>query len=156
MPRKRVDVTLYPEAGRAVQAFQFRMLRPLKDAVDQAAARNNRSINAEIHARLQASFSEEKALGGPELHWLVTLVVAAFTAAGRMRAPGNPDWVDNPEARIAGTFTAIDALLAALPNMPPERVNIEIEGLRSALLTRVAREQMRQDAERAPAARKVA
>jgi hypothetical protein len=124
------------------------MQRPLKEAVDRAAARNNRSINAEIHARLEASFVEERALGGPEMHWLVTLVVAAFTTAAQMQARGDPNWASNPDARRAGIFTAIDSLLALLPDTTPQDLMVEIEGLKSRLLTREMHKRIQEEEKR--------
>jgi hypothetical protein len=132
--RSTADLTIRP--------FGFRMRPELKAALEQAAAQQGRSINSEIAARLEESFNDERALGGPPMRWLVTLVVAAFTVAGRLRAPGDPDPLRNREVYKSGMFAAIDALLAALPDATPEEVAQEIETLEGRLLSRVAREQM--------------
>jgi hypothetical protein len=76
------------------------------------------------------------------MRWLVALVVSAFTVAGRMRAPDAPDPLRNREAYRAGMFAAIDGLFAALPDATSEEIALEIEGLKSRLLTRAAQEHM--------------
>ena len=43
--------------------FRIRMTPEIKAAIVDAAARNNRSINAEILARLESSFHSDRLLG---------------------------------------------------------------------------------------------
>jgi hypothetical protein len=157
MPRKRVDVNVAPAIGHvsgglaaatarakghAALPFQLRLPGEVRAALDQAAA-GRRSVNAEIVARLQASFAAERALGGPEMRWLVELAIASFTFAGRMRAPGDPNWLRNQEAYRSGLFALIDALLAGIPGVTPEEIAVEIEGLKSRLLTRLVQQEER-------------
>jgi hypothetical protein len=139
---KREDVNVTPATGRATMPspFQFRMRPELKQALEEAAARNGRSINAELAARVERSFAEEAALGGPEMRWLVALVHSAFTTACRLRAPGNPDPLRDREVYRAGMFAVIDSLFATLPDATPEEVAVEIEGLKGRLLSRVAQQ----------------
>jgi hypothetical protein len=153
MPRrKRVDVNVTPATGHvmlpehAMLPFHFRMRQSLRDALDEAAARHGQSLNSEIHARLERSFSEERALGGPEMRWLVELAVASFTFAGRMRAPDDPHWLGNQEAYRAGLFALIDSLLAGIPDATPEDIAVEIEGLKGRLLTRLVHQRERERA----------
>jgi hypothetical protein len=157
MPRKRLDANVTPATGHAsgglapatagakghALPFQLRLPGELRAALDQAAAGHGRSVNAEIVARLQASFSEERALGGPEMRWLVELAVASFTFAGRLRAPDDPHWLRNQEAYRAGLFALIDSLLAGIPDATPEDIAVEIEGLKGRLLTRLVHQRER-------------
>ena len=48
--------------GRGSEQFPLRMPDGMRDALKVAADRNGRSMNAELVARLQASFGEEEKL----------------------------------------------------------------------------------------------
>jgi hypothetical protein len=149
MARRRKDVTVETLTGHVdlqPAPFQIRLRGDLKRALEEAAIRARRSINAEIIARLENSFTQERTVGGHGMRWLVTLVVSAFTVAGQMRAPSNPDPLKNRQVYRAGMFAVIDAMMAALPDATAEEIALEIEGLRGRLLSRVARERMEEGA----------
>ena len=59
-----------------------------------------------------------------------------------MRAPDDSNPLQNREVYRTGMFAVIDSLLAGLPDATHEEIAIEIEGLKSRLLSRVAREHM--------------
>jgi hypothetical protein len=122
--------------------FQFRMRPELRRALEQAAAKSGRSINAEMATRLERSFQEEFALGGTEMRWLVHMVVAAFTVASRWCVPDEPHSLRDKDTYLAGMFGAIDAMMIGIPDATPEDIAVQIEGLKGRLLSRLAQEQM--------------
>ena len=63
MPRQRTEPT--EPSVKPVQALQLRLQRALKEASSRPPQRNGRSLNAEMHARLEASFRPEDDWGGP-------------------------------------------------------------------------------------------
>jgi len=107
MPRKRTEAT----------PFQFRMAPELKTALMLAAARNGRSINLEIHARLEASFAEQAQTDGPTIQAIMARILAAFLHGGRLGAisRGHPEWepeqwVQDRIARKVAIAAVVDAL----------------------------------------------
>jgi hypothetical protein len=128
MPRRKETETV--QVG-------LRVKEPLRAALEQAAEQRGVSMNAEIVRRLERSFTEEEGFGGAEIRRLAYLMTTAFTRAGRLRAAGKPDWIDDPDCYRAGMFGVVDALLIGLPDATPEEVAIEIESLKGKLLTRI-------------------
>jgi hypothetical protein len=115
---------------------KIRMAVSLRALLERLADQNGRSLSGEIVSRVAETVYIERALGGPEMRWLVNMVISAFTFAARMQAPEDPDWVRNRDAYRAGMFAVVDGLLAGLPDMTPEEIHLEIEVLKSRLLTR--------------------
>jgi hypothetical protein len=136
---KREDLTM---AGEEAVQVKVRMAAALRTMLERLADQAGRSLSAEIVSRVAETVHTERALGGPEMRWLVNLAVSAFTFAARLRAPEDPDWTHNREAYKAGMFAVIDGMLAGLPDATPEEIHLEIEGLRSRLLTRCVQAQL--------------
>jgi Arc-like DNA binding domain len=128
MSRTRRDVNVEPATGRVhaqlsfgtqrPMPFQFRMQPELKEALEAAVARNGRSLNAEIHARLEASFAEQFQAGGSEeVRVIIDRVRAAFLHGGRLGAlsRGHPEWgpdewMRDDIARKVAIAAAVDEL----------------------------------------------
>jgi TraY domain len=110
-----------------------------RQRLEAAAAANGRSLAQEVEARLERSFVEEAALGGPEMVRLAYLMTTAFATAASRAASGNPDWASDPDAYRAGLTGVVDALLIGMPDATVENIGLLIEDLKSRLLSRVAR-----------------
>lgn len=76
-------------------AFSIRMSSELKDRLAAEAARNGRSMAAEIEARVERTFRQDDQVGGAELSALMQLALASarFVEAKRVAAIG-------PEANL--------------------------------------------------------
>ena len=105
-----------------MRPFQLRLRARLHDALAQDAARHARSLNGEIHARLEASYAEQEQTGGPEVRRLVRIWREAFLQGLRIgaRAHDLPD--QSPAAALQDLFAqrtalhlANDEVLRALP-----------------------------------------
>ena len=116
--------------------LKVRMKEPLRAALEEASERRGVSMNAEIVQRLERSFTEEESLGGPGMRRLAYSMIVAFTRAGRLRAGGKENWIDDPDCYRAGVFGVVDALLIGM-NVPPQEVDLAIESLRGKLMSRV-------------------
>jgi hypothetical protein len=110
-----------------------------RQRLETAAAANGRSLAQEVEARLERSFLEEAALGGPEMVRLAYLMTTAFATAANRVANGSPDWANDPAAYRAGLTAVVDALLIGMPDATAEDMGLLIEALKSRLLSRVAR-----------------
>jgi hypothetical protein len=63
------------------------MREPLRANLQKAAKANKVSLNNELVARLERTFNEEHALGGPELRHIVQLMATAFLMGDRLALP---------------------------------------------------------------------
>lgn len=135
MPR-----TTAPTGDAKRHPLNMRTTKAVRDKLEAAAGANGRSLAQEVEARLERSFQEEAGFGGPEMRRLVFLMAAAFATAARARSGGKDTWLDDPICYRAGMFGVFDALLVGLPGATVEDMTLEIEGLKSKLLTRLAQE----------------
>jgi hypothetical protein len=133
MPRKRTDTI----------QLKLRFSEGLRRRLASAAERNQQSMNAEIVARLEASFSRDDAFGGPELHQIATLMAATFINAGKVQAgPGvsSEKWVHDAAIRLHAAFCVPDALLIGMATDDPkiqEIIETELGRLESRISGRV-------------------
>jgi hypothetical protein len=106
MPRKR---------GDEATAFQFRMSQDLRAALERAAAASGRSLNAEIHDRLEASLSAtpaDETVAGMVRGLAEMLAVVGERAA---RTAGVTDWTSDPWAYHQAKIAAGMVLQALRP-----------------------------------------
>lgn len=76
----------------SVAPFGLRMLPDLREKLDEAAARNRRSLNAEIVSRLEESFNNLELEGTlVDLHSIERLLKAADNVLKRYKYPRNTD-----------------------------------------------------------------
>jgi Arc-like DNA binding domain len=122
-----------PDKARKRNNVTIRMRDELKSKIEQNATAHQRSISEEIETRLERSFVEETAFGGPEMRRMAYLMGSAFAVAGQHSAAGEPDWLDEPAHYAAAGAGVIDALLIGRADEP-----LLIEGWLSRLLTRKA------------------
>jgi hypothetical protein len=121
--------------------LNMRTTKETRERLEAAASTNGRSLAQEVEVRLERSFTEEGALGGPDMRRLAYLMISAFATAGRLSAAGKEHWIDDPMCYRAGLVGVVDALLIGLPDATLEDVAILIESLKGRLLTRIAREE---------------
>lgn len=131
MPKRRQDAAAEPETGyiapeqpnvgspEPMVPFQFRMRPSLKEALERAAEQNSRSVNAEIHHRVEASLVDEarRAQPEPELEDLMQIGRTAFIRGGALaaRAQGLEEtpqhWLRDPVAYRAAVHQMSDTLM---------------------------------------------
>lgn len=86
----------------------------LRNKLERAAKTNDRSINAEINFRLNASFAEEAAFGGHAMKEMALRMFVAFNAAGAGAAYShdlNGDWLESSDCYRAAMFGVLEALM---------------------------------------------
>lgn len=81
--------------------FKVRLPQSLKDQIEEAAAKNNRSMNGEILARLEASFAENAEVASDAR--------SKLAAQRLMRGPGDP--LEKRMAELEGRVQAIEGKL---------------------------------------------
>jgi hypothetical protein len=106
-------------------SFKLRLPEALHENVKAAAKRSEKSINAEITARLQATFSEnresdqlDRLLDDPDLRAMAYVMVTTFDRAGREFAEiaekpelsASSKWMSDPTC-YAGACRAVAAVL---------------------------------------------
>ena len=109
-PRGRPRVS---DETRKKNNVTIRMRDDLKTKVEQSAAGQRRSISEEIAARLDRSFDEQAAFGGPELQQTTYLMASAFAVSGQHSAgDADPrDWLRETGPYAAAMTGVIDAML---------------------------------------------
>lgn len=82
-----------PESGERV-TLGLRVTADMKGRLGDEAVRNGRSLSQEAEIRLEQSFKEEDAFGGPQLREIAHQMAGAFARGGRAgaRARGHPKW----------------------------------------------------------------
>jgi hypothetical protein len=115
----------------------MRTTKETRERLEASAAANGRSLAQEVEARLERSFTEEVALGGPGMLDVAYLMVSEFATTGRGSAAGKPDWIKDRDYYLAGVVGAVDALLSR-PDVTDEDAARTIEALKGRLLTRIA------------------
>lgn len=122
-------------AGRV--ALGLRVTPEVKRKLDGAAERSGRSQSQEAELRLERSFDEEDAFGGPELRRIAHLMAIAFANAGSLHAHPRPasEWVHDPDAYVYAAMRVVETLLLQQPGLTIERLALQLEALRGRLLT---------------------
>jgi hypothetical protein len=126
--------------------LKVRMKEPLRVSLETAAKARGVSMNAEAVARLERSFSEESAFGGPDLRDAVFSMVAAFAYNGERaaQAEGHPewtarDWLADPDCYREAMLAAMESLLMKQPGAGFEKIQLQIETLKARMMTRFVR-----------------
>lgn len=94
----------------------------LKERIDNAARRSGRSLTQEIEFRLERSFTEESALGGPEMRMLAMEMVATFHNRGARQGRGAKDWMADVEAYTEAMMGVIEVLMRNHPDRKAEHL----------------------------------
>jgi hypothetical protein len=145
MPRKANAPPRHP--------LNLRTTTVLRDQLEAAAKVSGRSLTAEATARLARSFDQDAAYGDPEVRRVTVAMSVAFSLAGQHYADGKPGWTRNRDAYLAGVRGVVDALLIGIPDVTDEEIWLEIECLKSSLLTRIAQRRLREQEQAEPPAR---
>ena len=115
-----------------------RMREPLRAKLEKAAKAGKVSLNNELVARVERSFSEDEAFGGPELRRIAILMAATFAIAGQASAPDEQpeQWLKNPAAYISGMAGVLRALMVGVSS---QDTPLAAEALKSVFLTEIAK-----------------
>lgn len=82
--------------------LKVRMKEPLRARIERAAKHRGVSLNAEIVDRVEKSFQQEDALGGPELVGLFQMMAGAVAIIeARTSAKWTSDWETSVAVRVA-------------------------------------------------------
>jgi hypothetical protein len=129
-----------PAAIRKRNNLTFRTRDQLRAQLERMATAAGRSISEEIEYRLTLSFSHDDAFGEPAMRGIAILMAVAFRSAGNLSSGNKPvaEWINDPDVFRRAMFGAIYALFGAIPNVTDEEIALEIEGLKSRLLTNIA------------------
>ena len=102
--------------------LKVRMKEPLRAALEEAARQRGVSMNAEMVARLEASFEQEDRFGGHAMLGMANLMAGAFLRGGQLGAAalGHPEWTPNEwitdaTCHRAGAYAVAAALGLPLP-----------------------------------------
>lgn len=106
--------------------LRLRFNEKLRRRLEQAAARNEQSMNAEIIHRLEASFVDEErfvveSFGTPEVFGIMKIIAAAMLETGRVAGFYSGDfnagfqWIDDPYAYDQAVKAATRVLEALRP-----------------------------------------
>lgn len=133
---KRGRPTKAPKAGERVP-LGLRVTAEMKRKLDAASERSGRSQSQEAEFRMERSFSEEDAFGGPELRRMAIMMAASFGHAGHMHAGQRPaaEWLKDPDAYQAAVIAVVTELLIWMPDAAPERVAMLFEAVKGRVIT---------------------
>jgi Arc-like DNA binding domain len=121
--------------GRKRYPLNMRTTKETRDRLEAAAIASGRSLVQEVEARLERSFHQETALGGPEMARVAFLMAASFAVA-----VGDSRWTDDPLKFGNGVAAVLDALLRGFPQGPEKK--LAIEAIASRVLTRLEQEKL--------------
>jgi hypothetical protein len=119
-----------PVPGQRV-SLGLKVTPEIKQRLDQEARKNGRTQSQQAEVMIERAFTEQAALGGPEMQRMAYLMASAFAVSGRHSAAGKPDWIDDTGHYGAASAGVIDALLIGRTDEA-----LLIEALLSRLLTR--------------------
>jgi TraY domain len=119
--------------------LNMRTTKETRERLEAAAVANGRSLAQEVEARLDQSFNEAVALGGEGMRRMAFHMIAAFASAGRLRAGGNKNWLDDPSAYRAGFRGVVEALLLGLPDSDEQDLLRELDGAAGTIRAHFAR-----------------
>ena len=75
-----------PRPKTALAGMKIRLREPLRARLKSTAKRNGTSLNRELVARLEQSFSKDDAYGGADIRRVSMLMTAAFAIDGSRKA----------------------------------------------------------------------
>jgi hypothetical protein len=106
----------------AVVQLKARMREPIRAELEASAKRRGVSLNAELVDRVEKSFAEEDAFGGPEIANMARLMAAAFLRGGQAGAHASRHpkwsvarWINDPNCYQAAVAAVVNALHAMQP-----------------------------------------
>lgn len=136
----------YPSAKQ--DQFVLRFPDGMREMIKAAAEANNRSMNAEIVARLERSFDtfapDEKLFSSREIYVWAIAKAHEFRQAGAAAGQTDEDaaWMRDPRSLMVATSTVIASLirdLLRLPETKPDDVVLMINHAKGRFLTELVR-----------------
>ena len=126
-----------PRPKTALAGMKIRLREPLRARLESAAKRSGTSLNKELVARLEQSFTKDAAFGGSDIRHMAMLMASAFALNGSRKAEEKSldRWTGDPESYLAGMLGVIDALMTAAPR---PLTKLEIAALGSRVMTQYA------------------
>jgi hypothetical protein len=115
--------------------LNMRTTKETRDRLEAAAIASGRSLVQEVEARLEMSFQQEAALGGPEMARLAFRMAASFAVAA-----GDSGWTADSVKYGKGVAAVVDVLLRGIPT-GPERW-LAVEAIAGRVLTRLEQEKL--------------
>lgn len=108
-------------AKTAVADFTLRLREPMRARIERSAKARSASMNGEIVARLEATFSKEelfdKFFGGPEMRQMATMWAASFAHSLQLSAGRKFDSqkdTPNTDNYRAGALAVVRALMEGM------------------------------------------
>ena len=115
-------------ADRKRNNVTIRMRDATRQGLEVQAAKNQRSLSEEAEYRIERSFTEEAALGGPEMRMLAMEMVATFhNRGGRLQNDGPKEWMTRVEPYTNAMIGAIDVLMRNHPDDKAEYLRAAID-----------------------------
>jgi TraY domain len=114
--------------------LNMRTTRETRERLEAAAIASGRSLVQEVEFRLERSFVQENALGGPEMMRLAFQMAAAFAVETQ-----GEDWAADLAAYARGTTAVIRALIRGVPAGSDQR--LARQAIVSSLLTLMAQDE---------------
>jgi hypothetical protein len=105
----------------AVAGMKIRLREPLRARLEGEAKRKRISLNKELVARVEQSFTKDDAIteafGGPDLRKVAMLMASAFAInGGRTAEEKSLDrWTNDPDCYLAGMLGVVGALMMHAP-----------------------------------------
>jgi hypothetical protein len=122
------------------EAFTIRITEDLRANLERAAKNRGNSLNNEISVRLESSFSEERAFGGPKLTQMIHLLASRFITQGHqvgetLYGPevSEDQWLSDPYCFDNAMLAVFDALLARRPTGPVSEMISRVRGRMSQM-----------------------
>jgi predicted transcriptional regulator len=113
----------------------------IKQRIDEEARRTGRTQSQQAELMIERSFAQEEAFGVAGLRQLAILMASAFWSAGRLRAAGKEQWIDDPDCYRAGLRGVLEALLIGLPGGTLKEMLLELEGAAGTIQSHFARKE---------------
>ena len=122
--RKKRGRPALPAAERKLSSMGFRPTPALRADLERAAEDNGRSVSQEIQSRLERSFLDEGALGGPELYELFRILAGT---AKLVEARTQKRWFDDWKTALAVQTAWKRLTIAFMPKVPAKQIVAEID-----------------------------
>jgi hypothetical protein len=118
------------------------MREPLRKKLELAAKARKASLNNEVVARLEKSFVEEDAFGGPDAKRMVHLIAASFVNGGAVAAHAmgmsewkNDEWMSDQYCYSRAVHAAVRELLLSQQDTTLDDLLLQIEAIKSSVAT---------------------
>jgi hypothetical protein len=128
---------------KKTETIGIRISLDLRGKLDRAAKEAGRSLSGEIASRLERSFSEQAALGGPQGYGLIMGLTARLLSAGHNAGQIRFGLGVTTDQWLADSYCYDDALTAAVeflwlhrPNQTQRSTILWFEALKSRILSR--------------------